>query len=170
MSSECQAARQRRAPQRGLALVAVLWVLMLLSLVAASFMATTRTEINLTRNLIENAKAEALADAGGPAGDPGAAGQRSGTGLAGGPQDPEILPRRWHGTGLDRLRSPQVRPERQGRRPARSLGSRALAVALWNSALEITSDSTARLRYGVHGCPGLGSPPDPCTNTQTNHK
>ena len=58
------AARQRRTPQRGLALVTVLWVLMLLSLVAASFMATTRTEINLTRNLIENAKAEALADAG----------------------------------------------------------------------------------------------------------
>ena len=58
------AARQHRAPQRGLALVAVLWVLMLLSLVAASFMRTTRTEINLTRNLIESAKAEALADAG----------------------------------------------------------------------------------------------------------
>ena len=34
---------------------------MLLSLVAASFMRTTRTEINLTRNLIDNAKAEALA-------------------------------------------------------------------------------------------------------------
>ena len=33
-------------------------------MIAASFMATTRTEINLTRNLIENAKAEALADAG----------------------------------------------------------------------------------------------------------
>ena len=45
--------------RRGLALVTVLWVLMLLSLVAASFMLTTRTEINLTRNLIENAKAEA---------------------------------------------------------------------------------------------------------------
>ena len=50
--------------RRGLALVAVLWVLMLLSLVAASFMATTRTEVNLTRNQIENARAEALADAG----------------------------------------------------------------------------------------------------------
>ena len=49
---------------RGLALVTVLWVLVLLSLMAASFTATTRTEINLTRNLIENAKAEALADAG----------------------------------------------------------------------------------------------------------
>ncbi len=43
----------------GLALVTVLWVLMLLSLVAASLMATTRLEINLIRNLIENAKAEA---------------------------------------------------------------------------------------------------------------
>ncbi len=50
--------------RRGLALVAVLWVVMLLALVAASFMATTRTEIDLTRNLIEGAKAEALADAG----------------------------------------------------------------------------------------------------------
>jgi general secretion pathway protein K len=37
---------------------------MLLSLVAASFMATIRTDINLTRNLIDNAEAEALADAG----------------------------------------------------------------------------------------------------------
>ncbi len=44
-----------------MALVTVLWVLMLLALIAASFMRTTRTEINLTRNLIENAKAEALA-------------------------------------------------------------------------------------------------------------
>ena len=34
---------------------------MLLALIAASFMRTTRTEINLTRNLIESAKAEALA-------------------------------------------------------------------------------------------------------------
>ncbi len=49
---------------RGLALVTVLWVLMLLALIAASFTRTTRTEINLTRNLIENAEAEALADAG----------------------------------------------------------------------------------------------------------
>ena len=49
---------------RGLALVTVLWVLVLLSLVAASFTYTARTEINLTRNLIDNAEAEALADAG----------------------------------------------------------------------------------------------------------
>ncbi len=54
------AARQRSAPQRGVALVTVLWVLMLLALIAASFMRTTRLEINLTRNLIESAKAEAL--------------------------------------------------------------------------------------------------------------
>ena len=51
-------------PARGLALVTVLWVLMLLALIAASFTATTRTEINLTRNEVENAQAEALAEAG----------------------------------------------------------------------------------------------------------
>lgn len=49
---------------RGIALISVLWVLTLLSLIAASFMRTTRTEINLAYNLVENAKAEALADAG----------------------------------------------------------------------------------------------------------
>ncbi len=49
---------------RGLALVTVLWVLVLLSLMAASFTAATRTDINLTRNLIENAQAESLAEAG----------------------------------------------------------------------------------------------------------
>jgi len=49
---------------RGLALVTVLWVLVLLALIAASFTATTRTEINLTRNEVENAQAEALAEAG----------------------------------------------------------------------------------------------------------
>ena len=42
--------------QRGLVLVVVLWVLVLLSLIAASF---TRTEFNVTRNEIDNAKAEA---------------------------------------------------------------------------------------------------------------
>ncbi len=50
--------------QRGLVLVTVLWLLMLLSLIAASFTRTVRTDVNLTRNLIENAKAEALADGG----------------------------------------------------------------------------------------------------------
>ncbi len=50
--------------RRGLALIAVLWVLALLSLVAASFTRTTRTEVNLARNLMASAEAEALADAG----------------------------------------------------------------------------------------------------------
>ena len=49
------------AGRRGLALVTVLWVLMLLALVGANFTRTTRTEINRARNLIESAKAEALA-------------------------------------------------------------------------------------------------------------
>ncbi len=42
----------------------MLWVLILLSLMAASFIRTVRTDINLTRNLTDNAKAEALADGG----------------------------------------------------------------------------------------------------------
>jgi len=50
--------------RRGIALISVLWVLVLLSLMAASFTRITRGETNLTRNLVENAKAEALADAG----------------------------------------------------------------------------------------------------------
>jgi len=49
--------------KRGIALIMVLWISVLLSLVAASFTRTSRTEVNLTRNLVENARAEALADA-----------------------------------------------------------------------------------------------------------
>ncbi len=48
----------------GIALVAVLWVLVLLSVIAAGFLYETRTETKLARNLVENAKARALADAG----------------------------------------------------------------------------------------------------------
>ena len=48
---------------RGIALVVVLWMLTLLAVIAASFTTTTRTETRLARNLVENAKAEALADA-----------------------------------------------------------------------------------------------------------
>jgi len=54
----------RFGDQRGLALVAVLWVVAILALIAAVFMRETRTEIALTRNLAEEAKAEALAEAG----------------------------------------------------------------------------------------------------------
>ena len=50
--------------KRGLALLSVLWVLTLLALMAANVTRTTRTEINLTRNLLEQTKAEALADSG----------------------------------------------------------------------------------------------------------
>ena len=48
---------------RGIALVVVVWMLTLLAVIAASFTTTTRTETRLARNLVENAKAEALADA-----------------------------------------------------------------------------------------------------------
>ena len=50
--------------QRGIALIAVLWVTMVLGLIAAVFMRETRIDVNLARNNIENAKAEAIADAG----------------------------------------------------------------------------------------------------------
>ncbi len=49
---------------RGIALVIVLWGLVLLAVIAAAFTTETRTEVTLARNLVENAKAKALADAG----------------------------------------------------------------------------------------------------------
>jgi general secretion pathway protein K len=48
--------------ERGLALIAVLWVTMLLAVIAASFTSSVRTEGQLARNMVENARAEALAD------------------------------------------------------------------------------------------------------------
>jgi len=48
----------------GLALVAVLWVLMLLSVMAASFLTQTRGSLRLAEGLLREAEAEALADAG----------------------------------------------------------------------------------------------------------
>jgi len=62
--SDLRARDRGPAGRRGLALVTVLWVLMLLALIAASFTRTTPAGINLARNPIESAKAEALADAG----------------------------------------------------------------------------------------------------------
>ena len=50
--------------QRGIALLMVLWVLVLLALLATVFGGNARTEVLLARNLVENAQAEALADAG----------------------------------------------------------------------------------------------------------
>jgi general secretion pathway protein K len=49
---------------RGIALISVLWITGLLAVMAASFVSTSRTEARLARNQLENAKAQALADAG----------------------------------------------------------------------------------------------------------
>jgi len=49
---------------RGIALISVLWITGLLAVIAASFTSSTRTEARLARNLVANAKAEALADGG----------------------------------------------------------------------------------------------------------
>ncbi len=54
----------RRRAQRGIALIAVLWVTLLLGLMAASFLRETRIAVNLVRGAIADARAEALADAG----------------------------------------------------------------------------------------------------------
>jgi general secretion pathway protein K len=56
-------ARSRRG-EHGIALLTVLWVVAALALIAAVFMQSGRTQVRLARNLVENAKAEALADAG----------------------------------------------------------------------------------------------------------
>ena len=53
-----------RRGKRGFALLLVLWGLILLGLIAASFLRETRVGTTLARNVVENAKAEALAEAG----------------------------------------------------------------------------------------------------------
>ena len=55
---------RRRWRERGFALLLVLWGLILIGLIAASFQRETRVGIALARNAMESAKAEALADAG----------------------------------------------------------------------------------------------------------
>jgi general secretion pathway protein K len=54
----------RLGSTRGIALISVLWIATLLAVMAASFVSTSRTEARLARNQLENAKAQALADAG----------------------------------------------------------------------------------------------------------
>ncbi len=54
----------RRDGERGAALLIVLWMLLLLSLLAAAFLSTTRSDLAISRNLIESARARELADAG----------------------------------------------------------------------------------------------------------
>ncbi len=53
-----------RRRERGFALLLVIWVLAILSVLAAGFAASTRSETRLTRNLLEAARARALAEAG----------------------------------------------------------------------------------------------------------
>ncbi|MDJ0980552.1 MAG: type II secretion system protein GspK [Kiloniellales bacterium] len=55
---------RRWRANRGIALVAVLWIIVLLAAMAISFVGTIRTETTVTRNLVDNAGAQALADAG----------------------------------------------------------------------------------------------------------
>jgi general secretion pathway protein K len=51
-----------RRGDRGFALILVLWIVALLAVIAASLVSSGRTETRLAHNLVENAKAEALAD------------------------------------------------------------------------------------------------------------
>lgn len=50
--------------QRGIALVLVLWVTTLLTVIAASFVFSMRTDTMLAQNMVSSARAETLADAG----------------------------------------------------------------------------------------------------------
>lgn len=56
--------RTWRHGERGIALIAVLWVMVVLAALAASFSTSTRTQVNLARNMVGAAEAEAIADAG----------------------------------------------------------------------------------------------------------
>lgn len=64
MTSRPYAAVQRRRPQRGFVLLLVLSILVLLSAIALHLSAAGRTEARIAFNLVANAKAESLADAG----------------------------------------------------------------------------------------------------------
>lgn len=59
--------RNNRLPgrgARGVALIAVLWVVLLLAMIAGSLTMLTRTELGLSRNLVMSARAESLAEGG----------------------------------------------------------------------------------------------------------
>jgi len=56
--------RRSRQRSRGVALIAVLWVVLLLSIIAGSLLLLTRSDLRLSRNLILSARAEALAEGG----------------------------------------------------------------------------------------------------------
>ncbi len=52
------------ADQRGMALIIVLWIITLMMVIAASFIHTMRTDVNVVANSLSRVKAEVLADAG----------------------------------------------------------------------------------------------------------
>jgi len=69
MSSRKRANRTSRPARsfsgnRGVALIAVLWVSLLLAIIAGSLLTTTRSELRLSRNLLDSARADALAEGG----------------------------------------------------------------------------------------------------------
>jgi general secretion pathway protein K len=57
-------ARHDSTRQRGVALIIVLWIITLLMVIAASFIQTMRTDVNVVANSLVRVKSEALADAG----------------------------------------------------------------------------------------------------------
>ena len=65
-SSGCQsrAGQPSRRNEQGIALIAVLWALTLLSVIAASLSTETRSEARIARNMADSAAARAAADAG----------------------------------------------------------------------------------------------------------
>jgi general secretion pathway protein K len=54
--------KARRRGQRGFALLLVLWTVLILALLAAGTLDTSRTDLNLARNLVEATRAELLAE------------------------------------------------------------------------------------------------------------
>jgi general secretion pathway protein K len=63
-SSSSSSSSSRSPSDRGFALVTVLWIAGLLAVMTASLSLSARTNVRVAANLAENAKAEALADAG----------------------------------------------------------------------------------------------------------
>jgi general secretion pathway protein K len=62
--SKASRAIGRSDRSRGVALIAVLWLAILLAVIAGSLLTTTRSELRLARNLLDSARADALADGG----------------------------------------------------------------------------------------------------------
>lgn len=63
-SSDRRHAGSPACEAQGIALLAVLWIVLLLSVIAGSLLMLTRTDIGLSRNLVDSARAAALAEGG----------------------------------------------------------------------------------------------------------